>query len=154
MSAFRAYYARNIRSANVTEMTPDGTTLFYRGDFVYYDTSTDTVKQCGADPTLIAALAETDYTAKDITSTGKVPLRLLQADDVIAMSSATDYSDSYIGDSLDISKASNGVWKVLTSTSAPRVLVVGGVPAAQSVDGAIWFVQILATYCQFDAVAS
>ena len=154
MSAFRAYYARNIRSHNVVEYTPDGSSLFYRGDFVYYDTSTDTVKQCGADPALIAAVAETDYTYKNIVPTAKVPLRLLQADDVIAMPSATDYADTYIGDSLDIAKASNGVWKVLTTTSNPRVLVVGGVPAAESVDGAIWFVQVLAAYCQFDAVAS
>lgn len=154
MSAFRAYYARNIRSANVNEYTPDGTTVFYRGDLVYYDTSADTVKQCGANPSLIAAVAETDYTYKNLVPTAKVPLRLLQADDVIAMASDTDFADSYIGDSLDISKASDGVWKVLTSTSNPRVLVVGGVPAAQSVDGTIWYVQVLATYCQFDAVAS
>lgn len=154
MSAFNAYYARNIRSGQVFEYEPDGTDLFYRGDFVYFDTSTDTMKVCGADPSLIAGLAETPYTYKDLVPTAKVPIRLIQADDVIAMPSATDFATTYIGDSLDIVKSAAGVWKVLTTTSAPRVLVVGGVPAAESLDGAIWFVQVLAAYCQFDAVAS
>lgn len=154
MSAFNPYYAKNIRSAQVNEYEPDGTDLFYRGDFVYYDTSTDTMKVCGANPSLIAGLAETPYTYKNLVPSAKVPIRLLQADDVIAMPSDTDFATSYIGDSLDITKSANGVWKVLTTTSNTRVLVIGGVPAAESLDGAIWFVQVLATYCQFDAVAS
>jgi hypothetical protein len=154
MSAFRAYYARNIRSDLVSAYLPDTSNAFVQGDLIYYDTSTDKIRLCGANPSLIAAVAEAPSTAVNLDLVGKLPIRRLQADDVIAFPSDTDFDGTYVGDSLDISYASAGVWKVLTTTSNPRVLVVGGVAAAENVDGAIWFCQVLATYCQFDAVAS
>lgn len=153
MSAFRAYFAKNIRSEQVYEFTGDAVAVWLTGDLVYQDTSTDTLKKCGADPALIAGLAENPSTY-NYTESSKVPIRLIHQDDVIAMSSATDYADTMIGNTVDISDATGGIWKVLTSTSAPRVTIVGGVPAANSLYGAIYFVQFIAANLQFDAVAS
>lgn len=155
MSSFKAYFAKNIRSAHVESFTPaTGSDAFVAGDLVYYDTTTNTMKLCGADPALIAGLAEVDSTSSTISPDGKVPIRLLHSDDIIAMSSATDFATSNIGDSLDLEYQAAGKWRVLTSTSAVRLICRGGVPAADSLDGAIWFVQFIAANLQFDAVAS
>ena len=154
MSAFRPYYARNIRSAHVGEYSPDPVNTFVQGDLVYYDTGTDYMRLCGANPSLIAGIAEGNSSQTRLTPSGKIPIRQLQADDIIAFPSDTDFSPTYIGDSLDVAYVSAGIWKLAVTTSNPRLLVVGGVPAAENVDGTIWFCQVLAANCQFDAVAS
>lgn len=156
MSAFKAYVTKNIEHTNVEEFTPDGSAVWLSGDFVFYDTSTDTMKKCGADPALIAGLAENPSTyGAALALNGKVPVRLLNADTVIAMPSDTDFDATKIGDTVDISDATGGVWKLLpASTSNPRALIIGGILAADSLDGAIWFVQLIAANLQFDAVAS
>lgn len=155
MSAFRAYIARGGDNERVFDYTPDGTATFAAGDLVYYDTSTNTMKICGADPALIAGLSEVVSSSSNLIPTAKVPIQLLKPSTVLAMSSATDYADSYQGDTMDISNTSSGLWKVLPgSTAAVRVICIGGVAAADSLDGAIFYVQFIAANLQFDAIAS
>jgi len=156
VSTFKAYHTKHICSDFVEEYTPDGSATWVSGDLVFYDTGTNTMKKCGANPALIAAVAENPSTYGSLLNpNSKVPLRLLKTSDVIAMSSDTDYADSYVGDEVDISDAGSGVWKVLpASTGNPRVKILGGIAAADSLDGAIFFVQPLAANVQFDAIAS
>lgn len=155
MSSFRAYFTKNIRADNVIRGLPNGTSEWVTGDLLFYDTSTNTWKQCGANPALIGGLAEADASSATLDPEGKVSIRLLQSDDVVAISSATDFANSYIGDTVDIEDSASGIWRVLpASTSNTRVTIRDGVPAAQSLDGAIFYVQFIAANLQFDAVAS
>lgn len=154
MSSFRATLAENIPTSVILK-APDSASEFVKGDLVYIDTTTDTIKQCGADPALIAAVAEVDATSSALHPAGLCPIRLLRPDTVVALSSATDYSAASDGNTVDIVDTSSGIWRVLpAATSNPRVLIRNGVTAANSLDGAIYFVQFIAANLQFDAIAS
>lgn len=152
-SSFRAYVTRNI-PGDVERFLPHTPTEFVKGDLVFLDTATDTLRQCGADPALILGVAEVDAASSIIDPEGRVPVRILTPDTVVAMSSASVFDAAQIGNSVDIVDTAPGIWRMLLTTSNPRVLIRGGVPAAQSLDGTIWFVQFIAANLQFDAIAS
>jgi hypothetical protein len=154
MSSFRAYFTKNIRADNVVRGTPDTASEWVAGDLVFYDTATNTWKQCGANPALIGALAEADASSSTLDPDGKVPLRLIQSDDIICMSSATDWTQSTVGDTVDIEDSASGKWRVLATTGNARVTIRDGVAAAESLDGALYYVQFIGANLQFDAVAS
>jgi hypothetical protein len=101
---------------------------FIPGEFVAYDTSADTMKRCGADPTAIAGIAEvTSGDASVITPNGKVPIRILTGGGVVlALSSTTVPTEAMVGDSYGITRSAAGFWRVDTSktTTSSRVRVV------------------------------
>lgn len=155
MSSFRAYFTKHICSERVVRGTPDSATAFVVGDFVFYDTATDTWKRCGANPALIGALAEVDASSANLDPDGRVPLRRIISSDVICIASATDFAQSMLTDIVDMAYVSPGKWTILpAATAAPRLTIVDGTPAAGNLDGTLYHVQIIAANLQFDAVAS
>jgi len=150
-SSFRANVAYNIDESPNLEFTPDGTTVFYVGDLVYLDTSTHTVKQCGADPSLILGLSEvTSELAKVLTPNGKVPIRALTTTTVVAMPVNTTASADHEGTAYGVVKSADGIWQVdISDTSNTRVLVL-----KVDVTNKIYYVRFLAANLQLDAIAS
>lgn len=152
-SDFPAYVASEYESGTeVQEYTPGTTTdAFVPGSFVFFDTATQLVKLCGADPALIAGISEVNSgDASVLTPNGKVPVRLLKPGAVVALCSATTLSEANVGVAYGIAKLASGNWGIdTTDTTATRV-VVKRVDTAKN----IAFVSFLAANLQFDAIAS
>ena len=150
MATFRAHYTKAIKSEAVFEATPDTSSTYVVGDFIYFDTSTQTMKKCGADPSLIAAVSEVNSTdADDLTENGKVPYRALQTTDVLAMCSTSTPTAANVGVAYGIVNT-GGVWKVdFTDTSNTRVFVLDFDSGTETV-----YVRPMAANLQFDGIAS
>lgn len=153
-TSFRPTIARNYNSACVDHYTPDGSATFTANELVYFDTSTQTMKVCGADPSLIAGLAvgggsSTTTGAQLFSEQAKISVYRLQSDTVVSMSSSTTPAVTHIGVLYGIA-ATSGVWQVDTSdTSNTRVIVVD-----VDITNGIFYVNFIAANLQFDGVAS
>lgn len=154
-SDFPAFVAKNIGDG--TEVfeylvsSTAGETLIV-GDLAYYDTTSDTLKRCGADPALIAGISEVDSTvASTITPNSKIPIRLLSSRAVVGMSSSTTFVDaSHTGEVYGIARSAAGHWQVDTSDAVnTRIIVLGGDTTTNT-----FYVKFIAANLQFDAVAS
>lgn len=154
MSSFPAYVAAYHDKTNVQEYAVDPGASIVVGSLVYFDTSDQLIKLCGADPALIAGLAEgaknlAGYGPAPITPDGKVPIRLLSPGALVALSSPTTLSESDVGVAYGIVNT-GGRWQIdTTDTSNTRVVVIRVDVAEQ-----IGFVQFIAANLQFDAIAS
>lgn len=132
--------------------TAAGETAAKAGELMYYDTATQTLKRCGADPALIAGIFEAgdSAVARLLTPDNKVPIRLLSAKCVVRMGSQVTPAETHVGVAYGIVRDASGNWLVdTTDTVNTRVLV-------QRVDAAAgaFFVRFLPANLQFDAVVS
>lgn len=147
-SLFPAYTVQEFKRTSVQEYTPGTSTdVFVPGSFVFYDTTSNTMKLCAADPALIAGISEVDSVKNAlITPNGKVPVRLLHEGAIIAMSSATTPADSHVGDKYGITKASGGQWQLDTAKTggSARVIVV-----SVDIGQGIFYCQVLTANLQF-----
>lgn len=148
-SSFPAEVVSGYCPENVVHYTPDSGGSFDRGALVYFDTATQTVKKCGADPALIAGIALAPSNTANISEQGKVPIYLLDQNTTVAMSSATTPANTHIGNNYGVVE-SGGVWKVDTSDTTNTRLVVVDIDSGNE----IFYVRFLAANLQFDAVAS
>lgn len=154
-SDFPAHVAAEYsHGTEVMEFTPSqtaGEVSAKAGELMYYDTSDQKIKRCGADPSLIAGICEgTSESWRTITPNGKIPLRLLKTNALVRMCSATTPAETHVGVLYGVERLASGNWAVdITDTSNTRVLV-------KSVDIAkgIFFVTFIAANLQFDAIAS
>ncbi len=155
-SAFNAYVAQGFEGTAVREYTP-GTGAnepFLVGDYVFYETTDNTMDLCGADPSLIAGISEVSSAAHLLlTPDGKVPVRIIKSFDVIlALSSSTTPADSHIGDQYGITRTGSAPfqWQLDTAKTGgdSRVLVLD-----VDITNGIFFVQMLNTELQFAAIA-
>ncbi len=152
-SDFPAYVAAEYEhGTEVQEYTPGLTTeAFGPGDLVFYDTSDQLMQLCGADPSLIAGISEVDSEeAKTLTPNGKVPVRLLKPNALVAMCSATTPAESHVGVAYGVVTLASGNWSVDTSDTSNTRVVVKRV----DIENGIFFVSFLAANLQFDAIAS
>jgi len=105
----------------VRYFTVDGAATFKVGELVYFDTATQTLKGCGADPALIAGVAlasaafglGTEWPGNIFGST-QIPVALLKSGTEVFMASATTPATTNIGVSYGIANNS-GVWRVDTT---------------------------------------
>lgn len=152
-SSFKATVARNYNSACVDEYTPDTSATFVVGDLVVFNTGTQKLDKCGADPALIAGIsfvASGTGGAQTLTENGKLPIYCLQSDTVVSMASDTTPAESHIGTAYGIADGGSGVWKVdIGDTSNTRVDVIG-----IDVTNGIFYVRFKAANLQFDGIAS
>lgn len=156
-SDFPAYVTSEFEhGTEVLEFTPStaaGETAAKPGELMYYDTATQLLKRCGADPSLILGISEVvSENARVITPNGKVPLRVLKPNALVAMCSATTPAETHVGVSTGygIARLSSGNWSVDTGdTSNARVFVV-----AVDIPKGIFYVKFWAANLQFDAIAS
>jgi hypothetical protein len=156
-SDFPAYVtAEYEHGTEVMEFTPSttaGETAAKAGELMYFDTATQTIKRCGADPALIAGISEVESEkARLLTENGKIPLRLLKPNALVAMCSATTPAETHVAVSTGygIVRLSSGNWAVDTGdTGNARVFVV-----RVDIAKGIFFVKFMAANLQFDAIAS
>lgn len=150
-SKFPPFLASNVRSPLVLPYIPDAAETFKHVALVFYDTATNTIKKCGADPANILGFAQGAATGKTLTPTGKIGVHVLDPDDVIGMSSPTTPAESDVGDSFGILEdAGTGYWQAdPTDAANARVICVG-----VDIPNGIYFVKFIAANLQFDAIAS
>ena len=150
MSVFQAVVAYGHDLSPTEEYTPDGTLFHVPGDLVFYDTATQTMKKCGANPALIAAISElTSQQAKLITPNGKVPYKVLTANTVCKMPCSVAPSELNVGLVYGVVNVS-GIWQVNFADVVNTRLIVLRVVIGE--DSA--YVRFLPANLQFDAVLS
>lgn len=127
MSSFPAYIAQEIENGtSVQEYTPDTTDIPVVGDLVFYDVATQTVKRCGANPTLIAGISEVNTTpsyrpnaAQYLTADGKVPIRTTTPRAIWAFSCATTLAETNVGEDYGVTRdGTTGFWQIDLAKSA------------------------------------
>lgn len=154
-SDFPAYIAAEVEhGSEVQEFTPSATageTAAKAGELMYYDVSDYKIKRCGADPSLIAGICEGASEAwKVLNPNGKIPLRLLKPNAVVAMCSSVALTEAHVGVAYGIVRLASGNWGIdTTDTSATRVII----KKLDTVKN-IGFVSFLAGSLQYDAIAS
>jgi hypothetical protein len=154
MSSFPATITEDIEASSVQEYAvsvTSGETAAASGELMYFDTSTQTLKRCGADPSLIAGIAEgASATWRLLTPNNKIPLRTLSPRCGVRMCSSTTLSEANVGVAYGIVRDANGFWAVdTTDTSNTRVFVYRVDTGANAA-----FVRFVAANLQFDAIAS
>lgn len=142
--------------SEVMEFTPSqtaGETSAKAGELMYFDTATQTVKRCGANPALILGVAEVvSESARVLTPNGKIPIRILKPNALVRMCSATTPAETHRLTTLgyDITRLSSGAWAVNTaSTANPRVQV-----KEIDIPSGAFFVSFFAANLQGDQIAS
>lgn len=142
----------------VRYFTVDGSATFQVGELVYWDTGTQTLKKCGADPALIAGVAlasagfglGTEWPGNIFGGTA-IPVALLDSRTKVFMASSATPASTDIGVAYGIADNS-GTWRVDTSDTVNTRLVVIDIFNSPQQEG--FLVQFLAANLQFDAVAS
>jgi hypothetical protein len=116
----------------VREFVVDSAATFKKGELVYWDTSSKTLKECGTDPALVAGIAlgsagfalGTEYPGP-IYQGSRIPVALFEPDALIFMCSATTPIVDHIGVKYALAKLASGNWSVdTTDTADARVIVV------------------------------
>ena len=146
----------------VRYFTVDASATFVVGELVYWDTATQTLKGCGADPSLIAGIAlasaafglGTQWPGNIYDNAGvltAIPVALLTPTTKVFMSSSSTPALSNVGVAYGVA-SNSGVWRVDTSDTSNTRLVVVDIFNTPQQEG--FLVQFLAANLQFDAVAS
>jgi hypothetical protein len=132
--------------------TTGGETAAKAGELMYFDTSTQTLKRCGADPALILGISEvaSDF-ARTITPDNRIPIRVLKPEALVRMCSATTPAETHLlVAGFGIVRLASGNWAVDTSdTSNIRVQV-----KRIDIAAGAFFVNFTAANLQGDAIAS
>lgn len=125
-STFQARVGAGRDNSRVRSFIPSQTAgqTFVVGSLVYFDTSANKIRLCGADPALILGLSEIDSEAnRVITPDGRVPLYCIGPNDTIAMSCPTTLAESNVDRDYGVVNNS-GIWQIdTTDTSAIRVRI-------------------------------
>ena len=115
------------------------------------------IQLCGADPALIAGLAEVDSAASIganlIQFGGKVPIRIIRNSQlVLAFASSTTPAESHVGDQYGVTRNGSTPFNWLLDTAKTggdaRLLV-----SAVDITNGIFFCQVLNDQLQFAAIA-
>jgi hypothetical protein len=115
----------------VRSYSVDSGATFTAGELTYFDTSTQTLKGCGANPTLIAgisfgsaAFALGTQWPGNIYQGTKIPVALIGEGVEVFMSSATTPAATHIGNQYGLVNTS-GTWQVnISDTTNIRIIVV------------------------------
>lgn len=154
-SDFAATVVENIEIASdVQEYTPSATAgevAAGAGELMYFDTADQLLKRCGADPALIAGVAEVDSEkAKVLTPNGKIPFRVIRSGAGVRMCADTTLSEADVGVAYGIKRLSSGHWAIDTTDTSNTRVVVYRVDVAENAG----YVHFLAANLQFDAIVS
>ena len=156
-SDFPCHIAQNIDDGSeVQEFTPSqtaGETAAKAGELVYYDTATQTVKRCGADPALILGIAEvSSEAARVLTPNGKIPIRILKPGAIVRMCSATTPAETHVLvlTGYGVARLTSGNWALdISDTANARCQVV-----RVDIPNGSFYVRFWATNLQADTIAS
>jgi hypothetical protein len=142
------------KGSYVEEYTPSAVTAetFGYGDFVKL--VGNVVKLCGADPATILGISEViSEKAKVLTPNGKVPVRTLNPEITLVMSSTTvPVEATHLNQQYGITRdPTSGIWQVDTAKTgaSARVEVV-----RLNVAEGIWYVKPLAAYLSNSGIVS
>lgn len=157
-SSFQLQIARKYSTVDVLQFTVDAAATFKLNEFVFFDTSSQTLKECGTNPTLIMGIALAPAamgldTKGSIWGGTQIPVAVLKPSSVLFMCSPTTPAITHINvaSGYDIVNTA-GIWSLNPlSTANPRAFVQGISNTPQQ-EG--FFVSIFATNLQSDAIAS
>lgn len=132
--------------------TTGGETAQKAGELMYFDTSTQTLKRCGADPALILGISEVaSDVARLLTPDNRIPIRALKPNALVRMCSATTPAETHLlVAGYGIVRLASGNWAVdISDTSNIRVVV-----KRIDIAAGAFFVSFVAANLQADAIAS
>jgi hypothetical protein len=151
-SKFPPFLASGVKVPFVAEYTPEVAAVYGPHSMVFYDVADNFIKLCGADPALILGLSLGGAVGgKNLTPTGKIPVWVLDTDDLVGLSSPTTPTEAHVGDSFGVlMDATTGYWQAdPTDAGNPRVLC-----ARVDIPNGIFYCRFIAANLQFDAIAS
>lgn len=138
----------------VDEYTPSATageTAQKAGELVYFDTATQLIKRCGADPTLIAGFVEgSSEDWKVLTPNGKIPVRKLTEKAGVKLGGAGTPAETDVGVKYGIVRDANGNWLIDTTDTVNTRVIVYRV----DIPNGAWYVRFLAANLQFNGIVS
>lgn len=103
---------------------------FVAHDLVFFDTATNGITVCGADPALILGIALCSAANASIYPNNRIPVAILTPDTAVVMEASSTLSDTNLFRDYGIVKSAAGNWKIdLTDTVATRVTVTDVSPA-------------------------
>lgn len=150
-SKFPPFLAASVRSPLILDYTPEAAATYGPMALVFYDVADNLIKLAGADPALILGFSLGAASGKTLTPTGKIPVHVLDPDDLIGLSSPTTPAESHVGDAFGILRdAGTGFWQAdPTDAANARVLCV-----RVDIPNGIFYCKFEADNLQFDAIAS
>ena len=147
-SNFPPMLGANLATAFVEGYTPDAAETFGPNVLIFFDTADREIKVTGADPALILGLSLGSAASKTIDPSGKIPVHVLNENDVIGLSSATTPAETHVGEDYGLVYSTEGWPKVdTTDTTNVRVLVI-----RVDIANGIFYCRFLATNLQFNAI--
>lgn len=154
---FAPYVAYNHDEYDVLAVAVDPANAGKPGTLAVFNTGTNRLDECGADPALILGLMTGPYAARTIYPGSKMPVINLDANVAVAMCSATTPSDAHLQRLFGITKLASGSWSVDTTKSAgteaspgtARVKIV-----KVDITAGIFYCYFLAQFLQGDAIFS
>lgn len=155
-SSFPLNVAYKHDTYDVRYFTVEPGSTFLAGDLVFFDTATQTLKICGANPALIAGIAMAPAsvglaTAGSLYGGSKIPVCLLKTSTVCFIASTQTPAVTNIGTAYDITQAT-GIVKLNTASTANARAFVQDISNTPQQEG--FFVTFIAANLQFDAIAS
>lgn len=127
------------------------------GTLCVFNTGTNQLDECGADPALILGLMTGPYTARTIYPGSKMPVINLSDNVVVGMCSATTPADAHLQRLYGITKLASGNWSVDTTKAAGTEAVPGTARVKVvkvDISAGIFYCKYLAQFLQGDAVFS
>ena len=152
------YYTGTERGPLCLPYLPDTDATFDPGDLVFYDTSDDTIDECGADPANILGWAMEKCTAgvlrQVLRADGKCLVEVIDPGVEYGLPVNADVSDANVSTKYGLVKLASGNWAVdLSDTTNTRVIIVRIGQSGRGVEQ-IAFVHFLAANLQFSGIVS
>lgn len=150
-SKFPPFLASNVRAPLVLPFTPKSGATYKHMALVFYDTADETAQICGADPANILGFALGGAAGASLSPNGKIPVHVLDPDDIIGLSSPTTPAETHVSDQFGILvDAGTGYWQADPTDGAnARVTCVG-----VDIPNGIFFCKFLAANLQMDSILS
>lgn len=155
-SNFPPCVAYNFDGTTVDDYVPS-TDAIIPGSFVFFEVSSGTIKLCGADPALIAGIAEGGLNTGGspsgvlaIIASGKMPVRKLSGRAVVALSCGTK---TLVETDVTVAYGivnNSGIWSLDTTDTTNTRVVVERIDTVTNTA----YVRFLSANLQFDGVLS
>lgn len=149
-SDFAAYVAQGHDQYESLNFAIKSTNAGKTGAFCFFDTATDNVDECGADPALILGLMTGPYTSRTIYAGSLMPVICLTPGVILGLCSATTPVTAHLTRAYGIVKLASGNWALdISETVNTRCTVL-----RFDIPSGTYFVKMLAANLQLDSIVS
>lgn len=154
---FAPFVAYNHGDYTVPAVTVASANAGKAGSLCVWNTGTNALDECGADPAFILGLMTGPYTSRLIYPAAKMPVICLTSDVVVGLCSATAPVEANLMKLFGVTKLASGNWSLDTTKSAGTEAVPSTarvVVTRVDIPSGIFYVRFLAQFLQGDAIFS